>query len=167
MPRLPSVMPSSSALIPMSICKSQCLFSHSFTTYDCDVQIDIGILRADELGKKSRPSGFFSWSHRPGRAYTSVQLNFFFFYRANYSWVTDFDKRDEKWQESCQIIDLSRPVPTCRQFSKPVHKIYTNVLLLVASCYLLLASCQLPVASCYTKLNSTANSKCIVRIFKR
>jgi hypothetical protein len=47
-------MPSSSALIPMSIRTSQCVFSHSFTTYewlkrDCDVQIDIGI-RADELG---------------------------------------------------------------------------------------------------------------------
>jgi hypothetical protein len=43
-------MPSSSALIPMSICTLQCLFSHSFTTYeciwlnrDCDVQIYIGI----------------------------------------------------------------------------------------------------------------------------
>jgi hypothetical protein len=35
-------MPSSSALIPMSICTLQCLFCHSFTTYellnrDCDV----------------------------------------------------------------------------------------------------------------------------------
>jgi hypothetical protein len=42
------LMPSSSALIPMSICTLQCLFSHSFTTYkwlnwDCDVQICIGI----------------------------------------------------------------------------------------------------------------------------
>jgi hypothetical protein len=48
-------VPSSSALIPMSNiwqifvhCKLQCLFSHSFTTYewlnrDCDVQIYIGI----------------------------------------------------------------------------------------------------------------------------
>jgi hypothetical protein len=41
-------VPSSSALIPMSICSLQCLFSHSFTTYewpnrDCDVQIYIGI----------------------------------------------------------------------------------------------------------------------------
>jgi hypothetical protein len=41
-------LPSSSALIPMSICALQCLFSHSFTTYewlnrDCDVQIYIGI----------------------------------------------------------------------------------------------------------------------------
>jgi hypothetical protein len=41
-------MPSSSALIPMSNCTLECLFSHSFTTYewlnrDCDVQIDIGI----------------------------------------------------------------------------------------------------------------------------
>jgi hypothetical protein len=41
-------MPSSSALIPMSICTLQCLFSHSFTTYewlnrDCDGQICIGI----------------------------------------------------------------------------------------------------------------------------
>jgi hypothetical protein len=27
-------MPSSSALIPMSICTLQCLFSHSFTTYE-------------------------------------------------------------------------------------------------------------------------------------
>jgi hypothetical protein len=43
-----SFMPSSSALIPMSICTLQCLFSHSFTTYewlnrDCDGQIYIGI----------------------------------------------------------------------------------------------------------------------------
>jgi hypothetical protein len=43
-----TLMPSSSALIPMSICTLQCLFSHSFTTYewlnrDCDVQIYIGI----------------------------------------------------------------------------------------------------------------------------
>jgi hypothetical protein len=42
------LVPSSSALIPMSICTLQCLFSHSFTTYewlnrDCDVQIYIGI----------------------------------------------------------------------------------------------------------------------------
>jgi hypothetical protein len=41
-------MPSSSALIPMSICTLQCLFSHAFTTYewlnrDCDAQIYIGI----------------------------------------------------------------------------------------------------------------------------
>jgi hypothetical protein len=41
-------MPSSFALIPMSICTSQCLFSHSFNTYewlnrDCDAQIYIGI----------------------------------------------------------------------------------------------------------------------------
>jgi hypothetical protein len=48
------LMPSSSALIPMSIRTLQCLFSHLFTTYewlnrDCDVQIDIGIW-ADELG---------------------------------------------------------------------------------------------------------------------
>jgi hypothetical protein len=47
-------MPSSSALIPMSIRTSQCLFSHTFTTYewlkrDCDAQINIGIW-ADELG---------------------------------------------------------------------------------------------------------------------
>jgi hypothetical protein len=28
------LIPSSSALIPMSICTSQCLFSHSFTTYE-------------------------------------------------------------------------------------------------------------------------------------
>jgi hypothetical protein len=28
------LLPSSSALIPMSICKLQCLFSHSFTTYE-------------------------------------------------------------------------------------------------------------------------------------
>jgi hypothetical protein len=27
------LMPSSSALIPMSICTLQCIFSHSFTTY--------------------------------------------------------------------------------------------------------------------------------------
>jgi hypothetical protein len=50
------LMPSSSALIPMSIRTLQCLFSHSFTTYEwlnrnCDVQIDIGIW-ADELGIK-------------------------------------------------------------------------------------------------------------------
>jgi hypothetical protein len=43
-----SLMPSSSALIPMSICTLQCLFSHSFTTYEwlnrhCDAQIYIGI----------------------------------------------------------------------------------------------------------------------------
>jgi hypothetical protein len=42
------LVPSSSALIPMSICTLQCLFSHSFTTYEwlnrhCDVQIYIGI----------------------------------------------------------------------------------------------------------------------------
>jgi hypothetical protein len=49
-------VPSSSALIPMSIRTSQCLFGHSFTTYewlnrDYDVQIDIALeLRADELG---------------------------------------------------------------------------------------------------------------------
>jgi hypothetical protein len=41
-------IPSSSALIPMSICTLQCIFSHSFTTYewlnrDCDVQMCIGI----------------------------------------------------------------------------------------------------------------------------
>jgi hypothetical protein len=41
-------VPSSSAPIPMSICTLQCLFSHSFTTYewlnrDCDGQIYIGI----------------------------------------------------------------------------------------------------------------------------
>jgi hypothetical protein len=49
-PRRPPIalMPSSSALIQMSICTLQCLFSHSFTTYerlnrDCDVQIYIGI----------------------------------------------------------------------------------------------------------------------------
>jgi hypothetical protein len=47
-------MPSSSALIPMSICSLQCLFCHSFTTdewlnRDYDVHIYIGI-RADELG---------------------------------------------------------------------------------------------------------------------
>jgi hypothetical protein len=52
-----SPMPSSSALIPMSTCASQCLFSHSFTTYewlnsDCDVQIYIGI--------KSRWTGYWS-----------------------------------------------------------------------------------------------------------
>jgi hypothetical protein len=58
-------MPSSSARIPMSICASQCLFSHSFITYewlnrDCDVQIYIALeLRADELG--IRPS--FSTSY--------------------------------------------------------------------------------------------------------
>jgi hypothetical protein len=43
------LMPSSSALIPMSICRLQCLFSHSFTAYewlnrDCDAQIYIGIM---------------------------------------------------------------------------------------------------------------------------
>jgi hypothetical protein len=42
------LIPSSSALILMSICTSQCLFSHSFTTYEwlnrhCNVQIYIGI----------------------------------------------------------------------------------------------------------------------------
>jgi hypothetical protein len=36
--------PSSSALIPMSICTSQCQFSHSFTTYEwLNRQKDIGI----------------------------------------------------------------------------------------------------------------------------
>jgi hypothetical protein len=38
-------MPSSSALIPMSICTLQCLFSHSFTTYEYTSE-----LRSDELG---------------------------------------------------------------------------------------------------------------------
>jgi hypothetical protein len=47
-PSIAPFVPSSSALILMSICPSQCLFSHSFTTYewlnrDCDVQIYIGI----------------------------------------------------------------------------------------------------------------------------
>jgi hypothetical protein len=41
-------------LIPMSICTSQSLFSHSYVVNEClnrhcDVRIDIGI-RADELG---------------------------------------------------------------------------------------------------------------------
>jgi hypothetical protein len=45
----------------MSICSSQCVFSHSFTTYewlnsDYDVQKDIGI-RADELGIKHDDPG--------------------------------------------------------------------------------------------------------------
>jgi hypothetical protein len=51
-------MPSSSALIPMSICTSQCIFSHSFTTYewlyrDCDAQIYIGIT--------NRWTGYYSY----------------------------------------------------------------------------------------------------------
>jgi hypothetical protein len=46
---LSRLVPSSSALIPMSICTLQCLFSHSFTTYewlnsDYDVQIYIWIM---------------------------------------------------------------------------------------------------------------------------
>jgi hypothetical protein len=59
-----SIMPSSSALIPMSICTLQCLFSHSFTTYewlnsDCDVQIYIGIT-SRWTGYKEDTSNFIS-----------------------------------------------------------------------------------------------------------
>jgi hypothetical protein len=72
-------MPSSSALIPMSICPLQCLFSHSFTTYewlnrDCDVQINIGIM--------SRWTGYRfdqTWSNTWLDMYmlTSLVLNIF------------------------------------------------------------------------------------------
>jgi hypothetical protein len=34
LPILATFLPSSSAQIPMSICTLQCLFSHSFTTYE-------------------------------------------------------------------------------------------------------------------------------------
>jgi hypothetical protein len=59
-----TLVPSSSALLPMSICTLQCLFSHSFTTYewlnrDCDVQIYIGIT--------SRWTGYWSVYRHPNR----------------------------------------------------------------------------------------------------
>jgi hypothetical protein len=71
-------MPSSSALIPMSICTLQYLFSHSFTTYEWlnrhfNVQIDIGIM--------SRWTGYMSgmkqksWSNRQSVPRALSQFN--------------------------------------------------------------------------------------------
>jgi hypothetical protein len=78
------LVPSSSAIIIMSICTLQCLFSYSFTTYewlnrDCDVQIYIGIT--------SRWTGYWSqcndinlvttWSHLSGQVTENVERRVF------------------------------------------------------------------------------------------
>jgi hypothetical protein len=117
-------MPSSSALI----CASQCLFSHSFTTYewlkrDCDAQIDIGIW-ADELGIKGTSLKFACVVTKSDAAANQLQRSntaVMYYYISNYcpilSWPAAF----------CQLFTGLRPAAAVGPHSPAYSKLYNRL----------------------------------------